>query len=90
MTVGVDLNKPRIRAALSAALALAPVPGGFTAAEHAARVRQISGHDGYTTGKRPRLRSSRRRARAIGPRPGRARPLTGDADRDLAGRHHLA
>ena len=48
-TAGVDLNKPRIRAALSAALALAPAPGGFTAAEHAARVRQISGHDGYTT-----------------------------------------
>ena len=36
---GIDLNKPRIRAALSAALALAPAPGGFTAAEHAAKVR---------------------------------------------------
>ena len=46
---GVDLNKPRIRAALSAALALAPAPGGFTVAEHAARVRQITGQDGYTT-----------------------------------------
>jgi hypothetical protein len=46
---GIDLNKPRIRAALSAALALAPAPGGFTAAEHAARVRQITGHDAYTT-----------------------------------------
>jgi hypothetical protein len=46
---GIDLNKPRIRAALSAALALAPAPGGFTVAEHAARVRQITGHDGYTT-----------------------------------------
>ena len=42
------MNKPRIRAALSAALALAPAPGGFTAAEHAARVRQITGQDGYT------------------------------------------
>ena len=46
---GIDLNKPRIRAALSAALALAPAPGGFTAAEHAARLRTITGHDGYTT-----------------------------------------
>ena len=46
---GVDLNKPRIRAALSAALALAPAPGGFTAAEHASKVRQITGNDGYTT-----------------------------------------
>src|SRR5262245_21128860 len=46
---GVHLNKPRIRAALTAALALPPAPGGFTAAEHAARVRQITGQDGYTT-----------------------------------------
>ena len=45
---GIDLNKPRIRAALAAALALAPAPGGFTVAEHAARVRRITGHDGYT------------------------------------------
>jgi hypothetical protein len=48
-TAGIDLNKPRIRAALAAALALAPAPAGFTAAEHAARVRQITGNDGYTT-----------------------------------------
>jgi hypothetical protein len=46
---GIDLNKPRIRAALAAALALAPAPAGFTAAGHAARARQITGHDGYTT-----------------------------------------
>ena len=46
---GVDSNKPRIRAALSAALALAPAPGGFTVAEHAAKVRTMAGHDGYTT-----------------------------------------
>jgi hypothetical protein len=45
---GIDLNKPRIRAALSAALALAPAAGGFTAAEHAAKVRQITRRDGYT------------------------------------------
>ena len=44
----IDLNKPRIRAALSAALALAPAPGGFTVAEHAAKVRQITGQDSYT------------------------------------------
>jgi hypothetical protein len=46
---GTDLNKPRIRAALSAALALAPAPAGFTAVEHAAKVRTMAGHDGYTT-----------------------------------------
>jgi hypothetical protein len=45
---GVDLNKPRIRAALSAALALAAAPHGFTVAEHAARVRAMTGHDSYT------------------------------------------
>jgi hypothetical protein len=48
-TAGIDLNKPRIRAALSAALALASAPGGFTVAEHTAKVRHITGHDGYTT-----------------------------------------
>jgi len=46
---GIDLNKPRIRAALSAALALGPAPGGFTAAEFTAWVRQLTRHDGYTT-----------------------------------------
>jgi hypothetical protein len=48
-TAGLDLNKPRIRAALAAALALAPAPAGFTAAGHAARVRQITGNEDYTT-----------------------------------------
>jgi hypothetical protein len=46
---GIDLNKPRIRAALAAALALAPAPGGFTVAEHAAQVRHLTRNDGYTT-----------------------------------------
>lgn len=48
-TGGIDLNKPRARAALAAALALAPAPHGFTVAEHAARVQQITGRAGYTT-----------------------------------------
>lgn len=48
-TAGLDLNKPRTRAALAAVLALAPAPGGFTAADHAARVRQITGNKDYTT-----------------------------------------
>jgi hypothetical protein len=45
---GIDLNKPRNRAALAAALALAAAPHGFTVAEHAARVQAMTGHDGYT------------------------------------------
>ncbi len=47
-TGGIDLNKPRIRAALAAALALAPAPHGFTVADFAARVCQMTRQDGYT------------------------------------------
>ena len=45
---GIGLNKPRIRAALSAALSLAASPRGFTAAEFTSAVRRLSGHAGYT------------------------------------------
>ena len=38
-TGGIDLNKPRIRAALAAALALAAAPHGFTVAEFTAKAR---------------------------------------------------
>jgi hypothetical protein len=47
-TGGIDLNKPRIRAALSAALALAAAPHGFTAAEFTAKVQQVNKHADYT------------------------------------------
>ena len=40
---GVDLNKPRMRDALRAALALAPAPNGFTVAEFTAKVHAITG-----------------------------------------------
>jgi hypothetical protein len=48
---GVDLGKPRIRAALQAVLALAPAPGGFTVAQLAAKVQQQTGQTdrAYTT-----------------------------------------
>ncbi|MGH3302642.1 MAG: hypothetical protein ACRDOK_13345, partial [Streptosporangiaceae bacterium] len=45
---GIDLNKPRVRAALSAALALAVSPDGFTVAGHAAAVQRMTGMAGYT------------------------------------------
>ena len=48
-TGAIELNKPRIRAALAAVLALVPAPHGFTVAEFAARVCQMTRHDGYTT-----------------------------------------
>jgi hypothetical protein len=46
---GIDLNKPRIRAALAAVLALSAAPDGFTVADLAAKVQQMRGHSGYTT-----------------------------------------
>ena len=45
---GIDLNKPRLRAALSAALTLAPAPRGFTVAEFTSAVQRLSGQAGYT------------------------------------------
>ncbi len=45
---GVDLDKPRIRAALSAALAPSVAPGGFTVAEFTAKVHGMTGHTDYT------------------------------------------
>jgi hypothetical protein len=47
-TGGIDLNKPRIRAALSAALALTAAPHGFTVAEFTARVCAMTRHNSYT------------------------------------------
>jgi hypothetical protein len=45
---GVDLNKPRIRAALSAVLALATTSDGFTVAEFTAKVHSMTGNTDYT------------------------------------------
>lgn len=39
---GVDPNKPRMRQAMAAVLALAPSPGGFTVGQFAAHVRSLS------------------------------------------------
>jgi hypothetical protein len=45
---GIDLNKPRIRAALAAVLALAAAPSGFTVADLTAKVQAMTGPTGYT------------------------------------------
>jgi hypothetical protein len=42
-TGGVDLNKPRMRAALAAVLALAAAPGGFTVAQFTSKVHAMAG-----------------------------------------------
>ena len=45
---GIDINRPRARAALSAALSLASRPAGFTAADFTAKIQVITGDTGYT------------------------------------------
>ena len=40
---GIDMNIPRVRAALAAALALAVAPAGFTVAQFTAKVRAMTG-----------------------------------------------
>jgi hypothetical protein len=46
---GVDLNKLRIRTALTAVLALSVAPGGFTVKDLAAKVHASTGSTDYTT-----------------------------------------
>ena len=45
---GTDLNKPRIRAALPAVLALAAAPAGFTVADLTAKAGAMTGQQDYT------------------------------------------
>jgi len=45
---GIDISRPRARAALSAALSLAACPAGFTAADFTTKVQAITGDTGYT------------------------------------------
>jgi hypothetical protein len=45
---GIDLNKPRVRTALHAVLALSAAPGGFTVADLAAKVNANTGEHAYT------------------------------------------
>ena len=49
---GLNLNKPRVRAAMEAVMALCGQPTGFTAAQHAEKVREILGAEGSTYGPR--------------------------------------
>jgi hypothetical protein len=69
---GIDLNKPRIRTALAAALALAPAPGGFTAADFTAQVRHLTRNDGYTT-RQASYDLRKLRGKGLADKPGRTR-----------------
>jgi len=78
---GVDLNKPRIRAVLAAALALAAAPAGFTVAELTSKVHTMTGQTDYTTPGRLRPAQAawqavrgQARAHPALPRPTRRRP----------------
>ena len=71
-TGGIDLNRPRIRAALSAALALAAAPHGFTVAEHAAKVRTPT-HDGGYTARQAAYDLRNLRGKGLAAKPGRTR-----------------
>ena len=71
-TGGIDLNRPRIRAALSAALALAAAPHGFTVAEHAAKVRTLTPDGGYTA-RQAAYDLRKLRGKGLAAKPGRTR-----------------
>jgi hypothetical protein len=71
-TGGIDLNKPRIRAALSAALALAAAPHGFTIAEHAAKVHALT-HDGGYTARQAAYDLRKLRGKGLAAKPARTR-----------------
>src|SRR5262249_61793767 len=82
---GIDLNKPRTRAALAAALALAAAPHGFTAAEHAAKVATMTGLAGYTS-RQASYDLRKLRGKGLATKPARTRryPIPPDAPRTNA------
>ncbi len=71
-TGGIDLNKPRIRAALQAALALTAAPRGFTVAEFTAKVATMTGQAGYTT-RQAAYDIRKLRGKGLADKPGRSR-----------------
>jgi hypothetical protein len=71
-TGGIDLNKPRIRTALAAALALAAAPHGFTAAEFTAKARQLNTRADYTT-RQGAYDLRKLRGKRLAVKPGRTR-----------------
>lgn len=71
---GVDQNKPRMRHAMAAALALAVAPDGFTVSEFAARVRAMTGQDDDAYSLRQAAYDLRKlRGKALVDKPGRSR-----------------
>jgi hypothetical protein len=69
---GIDLNRPRTRAALHAARALAAAPGGFTVKDLAAKVQAMTGHTDYTI-RQAAYDLRRLRGKHLVAQPGRSR-----------------
>jgi hypothetical protein len=71
---GVDMNKQRMRDALSAVLALAPAPRGFTVGELAAKVHAMTGRSAAAYTNRQAAYDLRKlRGKQLVNRPGRSR-----------------
>ncbi len=71
-TGGIDLNRPRIRAALAAALALAAAPHGFTVAEFTAKAQHLNTHVDYTI-RQGAYDLRKLRGKGLAVKPGRTR-----------------
>jgi len=85
---GIDWNKPRMRHALAAALALAVAPGGFTVSDFAAKVQAMTGQVPADYTLRQAAYDLRKlRAKALVDKPGSSRRylVPEDAARLLAG-----
>src|SRR6266545_399929 len=84
---GVDINKPRIRAATAAVLALAVSPDGFTVADLAAKVRSLTGQSEHDYTIRQAAYDLRKlRGKHLVAKPGRTRryQVPGQAARTIA------
>jgi hypothetical protein len=83
---GIDINRPRMRAALAAALALAVAPEGFTVAQFAAQVQTMTGQtpENYST-RQAAYDLRKLRGKQLITKPGRARryQVPGDAARTI-------
>ena len=84
---GVDINRPRARAALTAVLALAVAPDGFTVGDLASKVRSLTGknQDEFTV-RQAAYDLRKLRAKQLVLKPGRTRryQVPGEAARTIA------
>ena len=84
---GIDVNKPRIRAALAAVLALAASPDGFTVADMTAKVHTMTGQTHATYNTRQAAYDLRKlRGKQLAGKPARTRRhyLPGPAARTIS------